>query len=183
MGKGSFIIYDTDLKGILYLTDNQIGKLFRALALYRLEGTETKLGNNPALQILYQQFIEHISFNEDKYQKACRQRSEAMKKRWHEQKKTIEEGSGLYSTIEEGSGLYINDNDNDNVNVTDNVNVNVNVNDNETVTDACGAKKENKRFTYNTEKESSSYEGAPISDAELMKQRVLERYKNIMNQT
>ena len=185
MGKGSFILYDADLEGLDYISDVQAGKLFKAIKNYRVKNDSSFVSKNSAVNILYGQIIGHISLNEEKYKATCDKKSEAMKKRWSAREKinSTEEDSTLYSSIEKGGLLSDNDNVNENVNDNVNVNVNVNDNDNETVTDACGAKKENKRFTYNTEKESSSYEGAPISDAELMKQRVLERYKNIMNQT
>lgn len=138
MGKDSFILYDSDLKGFEFLTENQAGKLFKALIKFRLEGTKPNLGNNAAVNILFNQITEHIAINESKYKATCAKRSEAMKKRWGNDKKSIEEDSILYSTIEKGSPLGDNDNENDidNDNVIDNVR------------DACGAKKQNKRNNY-----------------------------------
>lgn len=138
MGKDSFILYDSDLKGFEFLTENQAGKLFKALIKFRLEGTKPNLGNNAAVNILFNQITEHIAINESKYKATCAKRSEAMKKRWGNDKKSIEEDSILYSTIEKGSTLGDNDNENDIDNdiVIDNVR------------DACGAKKQNKRNNY-----------------------------------
>lgn len=134
MGKDSFILYDSDLKGFEFLTENQAGKLFKALIKFRLEGIKPNLGNNAAVNILFNQITEHIAINESKYKATCAKRSEAMKKRWGNDKISIEEDSILYSTIEKGSPLGDNENDNDNV--IDNVR------------DACGAKKQNKRNNY-----------------------------------
>lgn len=143
MAKGSFILYDADLKGIEFLTDAQTGKLFKALLKFRLEGTVPSLGNNAALNILFQQITEHITINEDKYKATCEKKSEAMKKRWgNGSNNTIENNRTLYSSIDKGGSLG--DSDNDNVNENENVNDNVIDNDN----DACGAKRENKRKNY-----------------------------------
>ena len=147
MGKGSFIIYDTDLKSVRLLNEYQAGRLFLAISAYRLEGEEPNLDDDLALKILYQQLIDHISINEKKYKETCERKSAAMKKRWETEKNTIDNHSVLCNTIEEGSTLYINDNDNDNVNDNDNDNDNDNVNVNDNV--ACGAKKKTKENYYN----------------------------------
>lgn len=141
MKKGSFILYDSDLQGVLLLTVHQAGKLLKALAKYRLEGIESDFGNDVAVAILYRQIIDHIAINEEKYNEACKKRSETMKKKWNERKNT-ENGSTLYSTIDKSSDSYIYDNDNYNENDIDNVNDN----------DACGAKRENKRKNYYNKK-------------------------------
>ena len=143
MGKGSFILYDTDLKSMFYLSDAQAGKLFKAIAHYRLEGIESNLGKNPAVNILYNQIIEHITINEKKYQELCAKRSEAINKRWSKAKENnIQQDTNVYSSIQENTNGYINDNVNDN----DNVNVNDTDNDNGNV--ASGVNKNNKRKNY-----------------------------------
>lgn len=142
MGSGSFILYDNDMKSLEYLTDAQIGKIFKAIAKYRQDGTKPNLGKNPALNILFNQIVDHININEEKYKSACNKRSEAMKKRWSDKKNSVVDYSPLSSTIVQGSPLS----DNDNVNDIDIDNDIVNDNVNESV--ACGAKKENKKNNY-----------------------------------
>lgn len=139
MGKGSFILYDNDLRSVDYLTDSQIGKLFRALVKYRLEGVAPNLGKNPALNILYNQIVEHISINEEKYKAICEKRTEAANKRWDSDKS---KNTNACKSIQKDANGCINDNDNENVNANDNVIVNDNG------TDACGAKRENKRKNF-----------------------------------
>ena len=184
MRKGSFILYDADLEGLDYISDVQAGKLFKAIKNYRVNSDKSFVSKNSAVNILYSQITGHISLNEEKYIATCGKKSEAMKKRWGavEKKNHIVKDSTLYSSTEEG--LLLGDNDNENVNVNDNVNDNVNeyVNDTDTVTVACGAKKENKQINYLSQKPSSSYEGEAINDIELMKERALERYRNMMKQ-
>ena len=156
MGINSFIIYDSDLKSIDYLTDAQIGKLFRAVKAYRLEGTITDLGKNPALNMLYDNIIDHIDINEKKYNATRQKRSETMKQRWNERKSAIVDYSAQQSTIVNDSPLS----DNDIVNDIDNDIVIVN--DNEYA--ALGAKRENKRKNYHGKKKSSPLRGEPSYD-------------------
>lgn len=140
MAKGSFILYDADLKGIEFLTDAQTGKLFKALLKFRLEGTVPSFGNNAALNILFQQITEHITINEDKYKATCERNSESAKKRWAN--RDMPAHAGAYKGIQNNANGCLNDN----VNVNENDNVNDNVIDNDN--DACGAKREYKRKNY-----------------------------------
>ena len=140
MGNKSFILYDTDLKSMDYLTDAQIGKLFRAIKAFRLEGKTYDLGKNPTLNMLYDQIVEHLTINEKKYEATRQKRSETMKKRWQDKKSTIVDYSAIQSDIVEDSLLSDNANVNDFDNDFDFVNVNG--------TDACGATRENKRKNY-----------------------------------
>ena len=152
MGNNSFILYDTDLKSMDYLTDAQIGKLFRAIKAYRLEGKTYNLGKNPALNMLYNQITEHLVFNEEKYNAIRQKRSDTMKKRWQDKKSTIVDYSALQSDIVEYSPLSDNDNDTDTVNGNGNVTDTVTVKDNVTGFVALGVKRENKRKNYNSNK-------------------------------
>ena len=67
MGKGSFILYDTDLKSVKLLSENQAGRLFLGLATYRLDGISPDFNDDLALRVLYQQIDDHIKINEKKY--------------------------------------------------------------------------------------------------------------------
>lgn len=138
MGKDSFILYKNDMKALEFLTDNQIGKLFRALAKLLLDQEEPDFGNSPAVNILFNQMRDHIAINEEKYVQACKKKSDAMKKRWTDSKSSIDNYSTLSPSIENCKALSDNDNDNDNVNVNENDNEN----------DACGAKTQNKRKNH-----------------------------------
>ncbi len=146
MTKGSFILYDSDLKALELLTKSQVGTLFKALAGYRLRGEEPDFGKNVAVDIIFRQIVTHIEINEEKYRATCEKKSEAMKKRWSrdEKSKPIVKDSTLYYSAEEG--LLLGDNDN----VNENENENENDNDTENDTDACGAKRENKRKNYHS---------------------------------
>ena len=164
MGKGSFIIYDADLKSLSYLTDAQIGKIFRAIALHRLEGTVPNLGKNPAVNILYDQIMEHISINEEKYKELCAKRSEAINKRWSKAKENnMQKYTNEYTSIQMNTNGYINDNDNDIDNGIDIDNVN----------DACGAKRENKRKNYQNKNVPALLRDEPSYDIDAFTQKAI----------
>ncbi len=155
MGKNSFIIYNSDLKGLEYLTDSQIGKLFRALAKLQLEGEEPSLGNNPAMNILFSQIREHIAINEDKYKEICEKRTAAANKRWRgETQGDVQKNANASKSIQMQASGCLDDNDNDNDNVIDIDNVR----------DACGAKKENKRKNYYSKNTPRLLQGEPTYD-------------------
>ena len=148
MKKGTFIFYDIDLVSIQYLTDEQAGKLIKAISYSRIQGKEPDFSDDAALKILFYQISEHITMNEEKYKEKCKKNSESAKKRWEKEKsKTTEKqcdciGSNtnecLYDTDTE-TDTYT---DNDTYTDTDNDNDN----------DACGAKRESKRKNYYSKK-------------------------------
>lgn len=138
MKKGSFIIYDSDLENAMLLDDQQLARLMRTLAKYRLEGTEPGLSDDVAVNILSRQMALHISVNEEKYKKMCQRNSESAKKRWQNSKTD----ASACERIPTHTSACINDNDNENDNVNDNDNDDVNDNA------VCDAKRENKRKNY-----------------------------------
>lgn len=154
MKKGTFILYDVDLESADYLSDSQVARLFRAIIKYRLDGTSPDFSDDAALKIIFHQISQHIALNEEKYQETCAKRSEAIKKRWNKEKNNTNE----YKSIEMNTNGYIydtetvNDTETDTGTVTDNENYTVTVNDTYTDTDACGAKRENKRKNYYSKK-------------------------------
>ena len=164
MGKGSFILYDKDLKGVILLTDCQAGKLFKALATYRLEGKNASFGNNVAVTILFQQLIDNIAINEEKYQTVCKKRTEAANKRWNNDK-DITSDANVCKSMQMHTNACIYDNDNDNVNENDN--------DNDNVNDACGAKRANKRKNYNNKNIPKLLQGEPSYDTDLFLRRTI----------
>ena len=150
MKKGSFILYDKDLQGVLLLSDYYAGRLFKAIAKYRLTGEKTDFGNNLTLMVLFQQIVDHIEMNEEKYEALCKKNAQSAKKRW---------------ISSDYAHACINDNDNENENVNDNVNGNGNDNN------ACGAKRENKRKKYYNKNED--IKGEPSYDLELFRSRIV----------
>ena len=146
MKKGSFIIYDSDLENAMLLDDQQLARLMRALAKYRLEGTEPGLSDDVAVSILSRQMALHISVNEEKYKKMCQRNSESAKKRWQNSKTDASACERIPTHT--SACLNDNDNENDNDNVNDDDNENDNENDDVDVDAVCDAKKQNKRKSY-----------------------------------
>lgn len=137
MGKGSFILYDTDLESVEFLNENQRGRLFSALLNYRLHSEQPDLNDDVAVKILFHQMRDHIAINEKKYKEICEKRSEASKKRWSaENDSKIQMNANEYKCTEKNANVYLNDNENDNDIVNDIENDNENV--------ACGAQKKTK---------------------------------------
>ena len=174
MGKESFILYDSDVKSLEYLTDAQAGKLFKSIAKYRQGATKPDLGKNPAVNILYDQIINHININEEKYKELCAKNSERAKKRWHQPNNTMPAYADACSGIPAHTGACLYDNDN----VNDNDNDIVNVNDNDNV--ACGTKRENKKNNYYNRKNNvpALLRDEPSYDAEaFMRKDINLQYK------
>ena len=118
MSKGTFIFYDIDLVSIQYLTDEQAGRLIKAISYSRIQGKEPDFSDDAALKILFYQISEHISINEKKYKEKCKKNSESAKKRWEKEKsKTAEkqcDGIGSYTN----ECLYDTDTDTDTVSIS-----------------------------------------------------------------
>ncbi len=142
MKKGTFILYDVDLQAVRFLSDEQAGKLFKALAKYRLKGEYPDFAGDSALNILFHQISEHIAINEEKYRETCRKNAESAKKRWNNQNSadTMPTHAQACERIKSDAKLCLYDTETD----TDTVNVY----DTETDTDACGAKRKTKKDYY-----------------------------------
>lgn len=117
--KDSFILYTEQKEVIDKLSDEQAGKLIKAI--YKYVETEKMPELDKLLDIVIIPFKQNLDRNKEKYNKISEIRAKAGAKggKQKKQKQTKE----------------INCNDNENVNVNDNVNVNVN--DNDKVSDSC----------------------------------------------
>ena len=62
MGKGSFILYDTDLKSVRLLNADQAGRLFLAISSYRLDGEEPDFSDDLALSISFSLSVISLSW-------------------------------------------------------------------------------------------------------------------------
>lgn len=133
MKKGTFIVYDVDLQSIRFITEEQAGKLFKALAAYRLNSEAPDFGDDTALKILFHQFSEHIAINEEKYKETCRKNAESAKKRWENKNitsvPTLTQACEGMRTHTNGC-LYDTDTETDNGNGNDTVTVDVTETDN-----------------------------------------------------
>ena len=76
----SFILYTEHYEIVEGLTDEQLGKLSRALYLYARDGTEMEL--EPIVKMAYSFIKGSIQKNAEKYQKKCDRNRENIRKRW-----------------------------------------------------------------------------------------------------
>ena len=121
--KDSFILYTEQKAVVDKLTDEQAGKIIKAIYEYVETDTIPKLDN--VLDLVIIPFKLALDRNKEKYEKVSKVRAEAGAK-GGKQKKQMQT---KYSKS--------NDNDNVNVNVNVNENANVNVTANDNVSDSC----------------------------------------------
>ena len=133
MAKDSFILYTEQKEVIDKLSDEQAGKLIKAIYEYVETKEIPKL--DTLLEIVIIPFKQNIDRNADKYEEIKKKRSLAGKvgAKVKKQKQAKQANANFAKQMVANQA----DNVNDNVNVNDNENVNVNVNDNNTVSDSC----------------------------------------------
>ena len=110
--KNSFIVYH-EYRAILEdLTDVQVGKLFRAILDYEIDGKEPTL--NGALKIAFKCIKKDLDINKSKYEKKCERNKANIAKRWN-----TKNTSGKNGTPNDTKNT---DNDNEDDNEDDNEN-------------------------------------------------------------
>lgn len=134
MAKDSFILYTEQKEVIDKLSDEQAGKLIKAIYEYVETGQMPKL--DALLEIVIIPFKQNIDRNANKYEETKKKRSEAGKigAEVKKQMKAKQANANFAKSEQAKQAVNVNDNDNDNVNV--NVNDNDN-NNNVVVGDSC----------------------------------------------
>lgn len=79
--KNSTLFYHDWLKAFQKMSDEDVGKITKALLLLDSEGVDTSFEENPILDIIYSQFSSTVERNREKYDASCQRKSEAAKKR------------------------------------------------------------------------------------------------------
>lgn len=122
MAKDSFILYTEQKEVIDKLTNEQAGKLIKAIYEYAETGKMPKL--DTLLEIVIIPFKQNIDRNTNKWEEIKKKRSEAGKigAEIKKQKQTKQANANFVKSKQANQAV--------NVNVNDNVNVNGNVNDN-----------------------------------------------------
>ncbi len=69
------------------LTDEECGKLIKAVLRYDIDGDETYFEDR-ALMLCYDRIVDCLDKNHKKYEETCRKRVEAAKKRWEDTKES-----------------------------------------------------------------------------------------------
>lgn len=80
MAKDSFILYHSVYEHIEGLSDEEIGKLTRAIFLYEKEGEEIEL--SPVLKMAFSFIKKQLDLNRGKYQEKCEKNKNSARKRW-----------------------------------------------------------------------------------------------------
>ena len=116
--KKSFILYFDNAKQINMLTDEQAGKLIKAIYQFAVTGEETEF-DDIALNIVYGFITDNIRRDTEKYQEVCMRRAENGKKGGRPPK--AEKANG-FSEKQTKAKKADNENDIDNKNDIDNDN-------------------------------------------------------------
>ena len=80
--KKSFLIYLDNQKQVNMLTDEQAGKLFKALFEFAKNGTETDFDDG-MIAMAFSFLADSIRRDTEKYESICQKRAENIKKRWN----------------------------------------------------------------------------------------------------
>lgn len=123
MGRDSFILYTGFWKPIQHLSDEQLGRLFRALYEYHTEEEEPEVADDIAMA--YGFFVNQFRVDEKKYQDIVEKRRRASRSRYQVQSFDSTSNHLISSAASDVLNVPVNDNENENVNV------NVNENENE----------------------------------------------------
>ena len=130
MAKDSFILYTEQKEVIDKLSDEQVGKLIKAIYEYVETGQMPKL--DALLEIVIIPFKQNIDRNANKYEETKKKRSEAGKigAEVKKQMKAKQANANFAKSKQANQADNVNDNDNVNVNENDN-------NNNDVVSDSC----------------------------------------------
>ena len=79
--KNSMIVPHEWLKALDKMSDEDAGKLMKALLLLDSEGITTEFDQGSILDIIYAQYSTYVMRNKEAYMEECRRRSEAAKRR------------------------------------------------------------------------------------------------------
>lgn len=105
----SFILYKSFYDPISQLTDEQLGRLFRSIYLWQING---EADPEPDIKVAFGFFINQFRIDNDKYQERCDINRKNIQSRWERKKKDTNE----YNHIHSNTKRTDNDNENENVN-------------------------------------------------------------------
>lgn len=175
MDRKSFILYTEYEEPIFELTDEEAGKVFKALFSYVKNSDENDIKNGcksvveaglkGAAKMAFMFIKNDIDINAKKYEETLVKRREAGKKGGRPVKqKKAKKANGFSDEEQKASALFAFEKNPDNVN--DNDNVNENVNDNKSVNINSTAPQESPRSEPD-KKKYGRYENVLLSDSEL----------------
>ncbi len=104
----SFILYKSFYDPISQLTDEQLGKLFRSIYLWQING---EADPEPDIKVAFGFFINQFRIDNEKYQVRCDKNRENAQSRWK-----MRTDANASKRIKSGAKNADNDNENENVN-------------------------------------------------------------------
>ena len=121
--RDSFVLYRSLLKPIQGLSDEALGRLFRAIYEYQENGS-TGVDSDIAIPFAY--IVNQFRIDDDKYAQKCQRNRENIARRWRpgDSEDEGENDTTVYDCIRPYTNAYHNDNDNYNENENENVNEN-----------------------------------------------------------
>lgn len=131
--RDSFVLYCSLLKPVQGLSDEALGRLFRALYDYQTTGSED-VADDIAIPFAY--IVNQFKVDEEKYERKCLKNRENIARRWSSEEAApantegydrIQTNTNVYDRIRTGTNGYHNDNDNENENGDVSLNENENV--------------------------------------------------------
>ena len=121
--RDSFVLYRSLLKPIQGLSDEALGRLFRAIYEYQENGS-TDVDCDIAIPFAY--IVNQFRIDDDKYAQKCQRNRENIARRWRpdDSEDEGENDTTVYDRIRTYTNAYHNDNYNENENENENVNEN-----------------------------------------------------------
>lgn len=165
--KEGFIIYKSFYEPLRVLSDDQIGRLFRAIFEYQINGT-TKVDND--IKMGFEFFKNQFRIDDEKYDKRCKKNQENIEKYW--KNKENKQDTNEYNRIQMNTKHTDKDKENEKENVKDNENVNEKVNENENENE--NVKEKEKKTNM-----SSKLDGAAASVLDYMNEIAKRDFKHI----
>ena len=157
MEKKTFVLETDHITEVNMLSDEQAGKLFKAIYAYEAEGEVAQFSCDMILNMLFGIFKRQLDFCRKRYEEKVKKCSEAGKRGGRPRKETKAEKGYAFSE-KHNDNVNVNDNVNENDNDNVNVNVSVSVNENE--------KENNNVIVNDNDSDSEKIKNSEIIDAD-----------------
>ncbi len=85
--KKSFLLYKDFWEPIRELTNEQLGRLFRAIYEFQAEGIIDEV--DPDIRMVWKFFMKQFKIDDEKYEQICQKNRENQQKRWKQERDTV----------------------------------------------------------------------------------------------
>ena len=124
--KKSIIIYADCIAILEELTNEQAGRLFKAILSYVNEEPVTEIEGDPAIKMAFKVLKTQIDRDAEKYDEICKRRRESINKRWHKEGRNTKDSKSIQMNTNVNKSIqtdYDSENDNDSDNDSEVTNV------------------------------------------------------------